>query len=146
MVTFQQVQAVCGTLLAYREPLEGASAPHAQPSPGLGLKHYSPRARLILLEGAGAEAGRVLRLAEQLQADGEAVGIMLPSDPDLGLLSPPYLIYRWGDLGDQEGLARRLFAGLRELDAAGATVILCPLPEDQGLGVAIRDRLLKAAR
>jgi hypothetical protein len=32
------------------------------------------------------------------------------------------------------------------LDAAGATVILCPLPEDKGLGVAIRDRLLKAAR
>ncbi len=54
MVTFQQVQAVCPTLLAYREPLDGESGPHAQPSPGLGLKHYSPRARLILLEGAGA--------------------------------------------------------------------------------------------
>jgi L-threonylcarbamoyladenylate synthase len=147
MVTFQQVQAVCPTLLAYREPLDSASAPHAQPSPGLGLRHYSPRARLILLEGAGAEAERLMRLAEQLQADGEAVGIMLPSDLELGVLSSrPYRIYRWGDLGDQAGLARRLFAGLRELDAAGATVILCPLPEDKGLGVAIRDRLRKAAR
>jgi L-threonylcarbamoyladenylate synthase len=88
-----------------------------------------------------------MRLAEQLQADGEAVGIMLPSDLELGVLSSrPYRIYRWGDLGDQAGLARRLFAGLRELDAAGATVILCPLPEDKGLGVAIRDRLRKAAR
>ena len=58
----------------------------------------------------------------------------------------PYLIYVWGDMADQQKLARRLFAGLRELDAAGATVIVCPLPEDQGLGVAIRDRLLKAAR
>ena len=45
-----------------------------------------------------------------------------------------------------EELARRLFAGLRELDAAGATVIVCPLPENKGLGIAIRDRLLKAAR
>jgi L-threonylcarbamoyladenylate synthase len=43
-------------------------------------------------------------------------------------------------------LARRLFSGLRELDAAGATVILCPLPEERGIGVALRDRLLKAAR
>jgi L-threonylcarbamoyladenylate synthase len=57
-----------------------------------------------------------------------------------------YLIFEWGDLEDQEKLARRLFAGLRELDAAGASVIICPLPGDHGLGVAIRDRLLKAAR
>jgi L-threonylcarbamoyladenylate synthase len=145
-VTFQQVQAVCRTLLAYREPLDGESGPNAQPSPGLGLKHYSPRARLILLEDAGAEKEKVRRLAERLEADGEVVGIMQPSDLTFGAFSRPYLIYRWGDLGDQEGLARRLFAGLRELDAAGATVILCPLPEDKGLGVAIRDRLLKAAR
>jgi L-threonylcarbamoyladenylate synthase len=71
------------------------------------------------------------------------VGIMLPSDVNIGY---PYLIYRWGDPTNQEELARRLFAGLRELDAAGATVIVCPLPEDAGLGVAMRDRLLKAAR
>ncbi len=55
-------------------------------------------------------------------------------------------MYEWGDLEDQEKLARRLFAGLRELDAAGATVIICPMPEGHGLGVAIRDRLLRAAR
>jgi L-threonylcarbamoyladenylate synthase len=60
--------------------------------------------------------------------------------------SEGYLVFEWGDLEDQEELARRLFAGLRELDTAGASVIICPLPGDYGLGVAIRDRLLKAAR
>jgi L-threonylcarbamoyladenylate synthase len=136
MVTFAQVQALCPSLIAYRDGQPAS----ALPSPGLGLKHYSPRARLILVEWATAE---LLRLAEQLQAAGEVVGIMLPSDMNIG---HPYLIYRWGDPTNQEQLARRLFAGLRELDAAGATVILCPLPEDEGLGVAMRDRLLKAAR
>ena len=136
MVTFAQVQALCPSLIAYRD---GQSA-SALPSPGLGLKHYSPRARLILLEWATAE---LLSLAEKQQAAGEVVGIMLPSDVNLGR---PYLIYRWGDPTNQEQLARRLFAGLRELDAAGATVIVCPLPEAEGLGVAMRDRLLKAAR
>ena len=57
-----------------------------------------------------------------------------------------YIIYEWGGMSDPQRLAQRLFAGLRELDAAGATVIVCPLPEDEGLGVAMRDRLLKAAR
>src|ERR1700722_3298379 len=138
MVTFAQVQALCPSLIAYRE-FQDAS-PIALPSPGVGLKHYSPRARLILLEWATA---RLLSLAEELRAAGEVVGIMLPSDMNI---AHPYLIYRWGDIADPQELARRLFAGLRELDAAGATVIVCPLPEDEGLGVALRDRLLKTAR
>jgi L-threonylcarbamoyladenylate synthase len=103
------------------------------------MKHYSPRARLLLLENAE----NLSSLAAELQAAGELVGVMMPS----ALINEgPYLVYEWGDLEDQERLARRLFAGLRELDAAGATVILCPMPGDHGLGVAIRDRLLKAAR
>jgi len=135
MITFEQVRALCPSLVTY----DGGSAPQA--SPGLDLKHYSPRARLILLETAGRD--NLLPLAAQLQATGETVGVMLPNAIPREM---SYLVYPWGDLEDQETLARRLFAGLRELDAAGATVIVCPLPEDKGLGVAIRDRLFRAAR
>jgi L-threonylcarbamoyladenylate synthase len=139
MVTLQQLQSLCPGLVTYREPRDGTSALEA--SPGLGLRHYSPRARLILLERSGE--AELLNLAARFQEAGERVGLMLPTALAGEL---PYLVYVWGDLADQEKLARRLFAGLRELDAAGATVIVCPLPEDQGLGVAIRDRLLRAAR
>jgi L-threonylcarbamoyladenylate synthase len=139
MVTLQQLQSLCPSLIAYGEPQDGASGPQA--SPGIGLKHYSPRARLLLVENAGRE--KLFSLAGELRAAGETVGVMLPA----ALANEePYLVYEWGDLEDQEKLARRLFAGLRELDAAGATVIVCPMPGDHGLGVAIRDRLLKAAR
>jgi L-threonylcarbamoyladenylate synthase len=136
MVTLRQLQSVCPGLVAYRESQDGASAPQA--SPGLGLKHYSPRARLIL-----SDVDNLFRLAAQLHSAGETVGIMSPTAVATQL---PYLIYEWGDLTDQQELARRMFRGLRELDAAGATVIVCPLPEAEGLGIAIRDRLLKAAR
>jgi L-threonylcarbamoyladenylate synthase len=139
MVTFQQLQSLCPSLLAYRESQDGASA--AQPSPGVGLKHYSPRARLILSENA--DAGTLLKMAEQLHAEGETVGIM---SPVARLDANPYLIYEWSEMSDPQKLAQRLFAGLRELDAAGATVIVCPLPREEGLGIAIRDRLIKAAR
>jgi L-threonylcarbamoyladenylate synthase len=139
MVTLQRLQSLCPSMIAYREPQDGVSGPQA--SPGIGLKHYSPRARLLLVENAGRE--KLFSLAEELQAAGETVGMMLPA---VLANEGPYLVYEWGDLEDQEKLARRLFAGLRELDAAGATVIVCPLPENLGLGVTIRDRLLKAAR
>jgi L-threonylcarbamoyladenylate synthase len=140
MVTFQQLKALCPSLTVYKEPQEGMSAA-AQPSPGIGMKHYSPRARLILSDSADADT--LLMLAARLRAEGEMVGIMWP----LGHLNHnPYLIYEWGEMSDPQKLAQRLFAGLRELDAAGATVIVCPLPQEEGLGIAIRDRLLKAAR
>jgi L-threonylcarbamoyladenylate synthase len=139
MVTFQQLQELCPSLVAYRESQDGAST--AQPSPGVGLKHYSPRARLILSDDA--DPGTLLSLAAKLRAQGETVGIMSPA---AHLDANPYLVYEWSQMKDPQKLAQRLFAGLRELDAAGATVIVCPLPKEEGLGVAIRDRLLKAAR
>jgi L-threonylcarbamoyladenylate synthase len=139
MVTFQQIQAIVPHLIVYRE-LEATAEPQALPSPGVGLKHYSPRARLIVSEW---NAQKLLQLGVELKASGEVVGIMLP-DEVKG--ASDFLIFRWGAWADAEQLARRLFAGLRELDQAGASVILCPLPENEGLGVAMRDRLLKAAR
>jgi hypothetical protein len=42
-------------------------------------------------------------------------------------------------------LAARLYAGLRWLDEHQATVILCPVPPATGIGLAIVDRLRKAA-
>ena len=73
MVTLQQLQSVCGRnivlapdrpgLVVYREPQDGASAP--QVSPGIGLKHYSPRARLIL-----SDPDSLFSLAAQLHRRG----------------------------------------------------------------------------
>jgi L-threonylcarbamoyladenylate synthase len=73
----------------------------------------------------------------------EEVGVMLPDGWDASYAP---LVYRWGAWGDGDTLARRLFAGLRELDERGAKVIVCPVPEMDGIGEAIRDRLRKAAR
>lgn len=139
MITLPQLQAICPSLVTYSAPTADAASPTSLPSPGISLKHYAPRARLILLD----DPAELPRMAEQLNANGETVGIMAPEGLTAG---SRWLVYRWGELDNDQQLARRLFAGLRELDAAGATVILCPLPPEQGLGIAIRDRLIKAAR
>ena len=44
-----------------------------------------------------------------------------------------------------EGLARELYASLRLADASGAELILASLPAEQGAGLAVRDRLMRAA-
>jgi L-threonylcarbamoyladenylate synthase len=117
------------------QPVERVGEPESLPSPGVGIRHYAPRARLVLVSAA--------ELAAAVAADGSKVGVMLPEEWE----SPgAAFVYRWGAWGDGEALARRLFAGLRELDEAGAEVIVCPVPEMGGIGEAIRDRLRKAAR
>jgi L-threonylcarbamoyladenylate synthase len=106
-------------------------------SPGMGMRHYAPRARLVLVKGQA-------ELVEEVRRSGAVeVGVMLPEGWDAGGAG---MVLCWGAWGDAEVLARRLFAGLRELDDAGASVIVCPVPEMGGLGEAIRDRLEKAVR
>ena len=56
------------------------------------------------------------------------------------------VIFDWGEWGNYMQLAHNLFAGLRFLDKPGVTVIVCPMPPEEGLGLALRDRLLRASR
>ena len=122
-------------------------APASLPSPGVGLRHYAPRAKLILVDGNGeAQIARFRELAQHGQQNGMVVGLMLADVFERDLNTSQAIVFRWGKWTDPEELAQRLFAGLRYLDGAGANVIVCPLPVAEGIGVAIRDRLLKAAR
>ena len=118
--------------------------PGSLPSPGVGIRHYAPRARLVLVsqEGSGMEAALVAAV-DAVADKADKVGVMLPDGWDGSYASA---VFHWGPWSDGEVLARRLFAGLRELDEAGVGVIVCPVPEMGGIGAAIRDRLEKAAR
>ena len=111
------------------------------PSPGVGVRHYAPRARLVLVEGELVELGARLREAA-LRRPGERVGVMLPAE--VAGLNSGAVEYAWGRWAAPEEMARQLYAGLRALDAEGCTVILCPVPPAVGIGAAIRDRLVKA--
>jgi L-threonylcarbamoyladenylate synthase len=116
------------------------SAPQSLPSPGVGIRHYAPRARLILVRPL--EPGLVDAIDRAF--DGiETIGVMLP---DGWNPSCAQLIFPWGCWDNPEILAQRLYSGLRDLDDLGATTVVCPVPEGSGIAAAIRDRLQKAAR
>lgn len=140
-VTSEQIRAIAGAVEIFQGSGELSNTPRAAlPSPGVGLRHYAPRARLIVVEAPLAELG--LRLAEAARAWADArVGVMLPAE----VAAPEGIAtFAWGQWSAPEEMARELYAGLRALDAEGCAVILCPLPPADGIGAAIRDRLLKA--
>ena len=137
-ITAAMIEEVAGAVRVYEAP-ESREAPESLPSPGVGLRHYAPRARLVLVGNAEVMAEECRRAAAT-----ERVGVMLPEGWAAG---PEVMAFAWGRWSDPESLARELFRGLRELDARGATVIVCPLPlAGGGLSEALRDRLGKAAR
>jgi len=144
-VTAEQIGAAAGPVEMFREPAVLNEMPkEALPSPGVGLRHYAPRARLILVEGTQEELGTRLAQAA-LRLAGERIGVMLPAGLGTARQFLECHIFRWGEWAAPEEMARELYAGLRSLDAEGCTVILCPLPTDAGIGAALRDRLHKAA-
>ncbi len=116
--------------------------PASMPSPGVGIRHYAPRARMVLMEGFPLALHAALAEAESATHGGK-IGVLLPEG---WTVDADAVIESWARWNDPEALAAGLFAGLRALDDSGVSVILCPLPEAGGIRDAIRDRLQKAAR
>lgn len=147
-VAAEEIEAIAGPVVFY-EALASVREPESLPSPGVDMRHYAPRARVIPFEmGENFEvAGQAQWLQAVLEQSRNArkVGVLLPTRWSLPEAFSG-VHYAWGSWEDDRELAQRLFAGLRALDAMGVEVILCPLPPESGLGAAVRDRLLKAAR
>lgn len=146
ILSLEQIQAICPEARPFQESSISLDAPpESLPAPGVGLRHYAPKARLVLVDGEEQrQREQFAHTIVEMGKRGERLGLMLPDG--FTDFSGDALVFRWGTWANKAELAHRLFAGLRWLDAAGATVILCPLPEAKGIGVAIRDRLNKAAR
>jgi L-threonylcarbamoyladenylate synthase len=143
-VSLEDLLVVLGEV---RQRPSGTPAVGDLASPGLFAKHYAPHADLLLLDGArGRVLAAIQRRAAELTAQGTPVGVLLTDEERRSLDLPAgVVVASLGSTSDVEGVARRLFAALRELEAAGVRVILAHTVEEAGIGRAIRDRLLRAA-
>lgn len=115
-----------------------AVQPEALPSPGMGMRHYAPNARILRVADQRELLAEVAK-----NAPGE-VGVMLPDGWDPGAAG---VSFRWGPWQSPDVLARLLYFGFRLLDDRGVKVIVCPVPTAEGpLADALRERLEKSAR
>jgi L-threonylcarbamoyladenylate synthase len=125
-----------------------ASSSDAMPSPGMLERHYSPRAPLTVYDGD--DIARLARDACAAIAHGNRVGIMAADEDREALAdverhgSRATIVYL-GSERDLSAVAARLYAAMRELDTSGVDRILArSVAGDDGLAVAIRDRLRRA--
>jgi L-threonylcarbamoyladenylate synthase len=130
------------------QPPQLIKAPHtsALQSPGQLLTHYAPAVPLLLFDGP-QETMRTAMLAEvrhRLER-GERVGVLVADEDIAAFRDSGAVVRTLGDAAAPEQVAAALFACLRAMEEANVQVILSRSFDEHGLGLAIRDRLLKAA-
>ncbi len=126
-VPIEEIEAIIG-------PVEMASSSGDNPeAPGQLPSHYSPSIPVRLAERAGS-----------IDFSREDAGFLLYRRPESG--APSERTEVLSDNGDLQEAAANLFSALHRLDRMKISVIIAePVPE-QGLGIAIMDRLRKASR
>jgi L-threonylcarbamoyladenylate synthase len=143
-VTLEQAREFLPTTLG---PGEGADAtPAIQRAPGQMERHYAPRARLVVYDATGAAgAEAVLAAARLALAAGARTGALVPDEEAEALEALGVAVARLGPAADPAAAARTLYAGLRGLDERGCDLLLTHTWPRAGLGLALWDRLRRAA-
>jgi len=104
-------------------------------APGMQAAHYAPLARILL-----ADSSRLASLAERERRKGHSVVVLSPGMPSL-----PNGIAHIRVPEALEEYARVLYRTLREVDRRRFDVAIAQSPPLTGLGLAIQDRLTRAA-
>jgi len=147
-VTLEQLKSVLGDVIGGQSP--GMSDMSGTPkSPGMKYRHYSPRATMLLVEGPPEQvAAEIGKRAELYNKEGTSVGLLV-TDETAALYEPSLYsfckVISLGSRKEPETLASNLFRCLREFDEKGVEVIMAETTDVEGIGLAVMNRLMKAA-
>ena len=104
-------------------------------SPGMKYKHYSPAAEVYILKGDADTVSRFLKTENR-----NGTGFLGFGDEEI---PGNVTVFPYGRTAEEQ--AENLFASLRAADAAGCTQVYVRMPGTAGLGLAVYNRLLRAA-
>ena len=114
-------------------------------SPGMKYKHYAPYADMCLVSGVSERVAEFI-LCECAKDESRRCGVLVSAETKrlLGGDLPKNLVAI--EIGEtQEIIAQELFALFRKLDGYNVNIIYAETVPESGLGVAIMDRMKKAA-
>ncbi len=141
-VTREQIARVCGECVvdpAVMRPLKEDEHPR---SPGMKYRHYAPAGQLTIFHGDPERViAAICETYDQAERDGHRP-LILTLEESLAR----YGSRRRESLGrDAAGMAHVVFAALRDADTLHADVILSESVEAEGIGLAVMNRLGRAA-
>ena len=136
-ITLAQLRAVLGEVDVDPAVTHRLAAGQVAASPGMKYKHYAPNADVSLVKGTAQQ------FADYVNAHAAPDTYAMCFDEDVPLLRVPHMSY--GAAADDAAQAHRLFDCLREFDRIGARRVYAHCPQQDGVGLAVYNRMIRAA-
>lgn len=152
-VTIEGLKRVIGEDNVLYDKMDFNSADFKPTTPGMKYKHYSPKARVLLLinDDNNTLTNKVNKLKELVNSN-KKIGMMTLEDSILtkeltkiNETSNNLIPYFIGPSSNPSIVASNIFAGLHSLDKSNVDFILVEGVEESNQGIAIMNRLYKAA-
>lgn len=134
----EELERVLGTVLVDKCITQLMTDVERPRAPGMKYRHYAPKAPVTVVTGDGKKSAAYIAVHAP-----EGAGVICFSE--FRAQFPGCVVHELGPEGDKSEQARRVFDALREFDATDVTEIFAQCPDDAGLGLAIGNRLKKAA-
>ena len=138
-ITYDALCMVCERVTVADAVTHQLAANERPLSPGMKYRHYAPTAPLVLLSGDGE---KVFSFLAEEQARKKCA--ILCYEEEVSALQNQNLICI-GKRNDLETQAKRLFHALRQADLTDAEIIYAHLPPMEGIGLALYNRMIRAA-
>ena len=132
-VTKEMIEEVIGKVELSSAVLEEMPEGETASSPGMKYKHYSPKAKIVIVKADKKAYESFVNSREN------AFALCFRGDD----VKIPHLTF--GNEGDDLSQAKELFERLRELDEMGAKKVYARIPSKDGVGMAVYNRLIRAA-
>lgn len=143
-ITIEMLAQVLGEVRLDPALMTGVASDIAPKAPGMKYRHYAPRAELTIINGDSIKViAKMKELAKDHLSNGQKVGIMVTSDYISEF--PGTYVINLGSSDNIQEIASNLFGALREFDDQDVDIIYSEGFNEEGIGHAIMNRLLKAA-
>jgi len=137
-ITPEQLEAVLGKIEIDDAVFSALVQDEIPASPGMKYKHYSPKAKLIILKGD------LEKFVAYVNATATGGTIVLCYDGEKTQM--PVKAVSFGSMNSSSEQAHKLFTALREIDTMpGVDTVFARCPAATGVGLAVYNRLLRAA-
>ncbi len=137
-ITLEQLESVLGEVAVDPAVTRLMGAGEKPKAPGMKYRHYAPKAPVTVVAGEGAASAAYI-VAHAAPGDG-----VICFDEYAGSFSQQ-VVRTMGPARDKGEQARHIFDDLRAFDHTQVSAIWAQCPDSKGIGLAITNRLNKAA-
>ncbi len=136
-VTLEQLKEILPDIVVDKAVLAEPEKGKPVASPGMKYKHYSPKAKVVMLDG---ELEQFKKYVSEHKADGTFALVFEGEEAQLDVPTVSF-----GHKENDSEQANILFDALRELDGKGCKICFARVPKKTGVGLAVYNRLIRAA-